>query len=76
MSAADVKAIFLNLEELARFGHEFANQLEVAMGDGSGAEVVEAVSGPTEVQAHQPDRLGKAFLSAVSPLCARHHSIS
>ncbi len=70
LSAADVKAVFLNLEDLARFARELADQFDTAKGDGSGAEVIESTRSSDQASAHESDRLGKAFLTAVSRTCS------
>lgn len=64
MSTADVKAVFLNLEQLAAFSDALATSFENAIGDGSGQEpiITENVS-TVEIVV---DRLGAVFANAVS----------
>ncbi len=62
----DLKTIFVNLEQLAAFSEELCNTFLAARGDGSGEEVVEEPLPKGITSTHRSDRLGLAFLSAVS----------
>lgn len=64
MSAADIKTVFLNLEQLATFSESLASSFESAVGDGSGLEPIITENAST----HEivVDRLGAVFQAAVS----------
>lgn len=64
MSAADIKTIFLNLEQLATFSESLANSFETAVGDGSGLEPIITENASTDEVV--VDRLGGVFQNAVS----------
>lgn len=64
-SALDIKAIFLNLEQLAAFADELATAFEQAAGDGSGREPVTVGQ-----DAEETDSLGAVFLDAVPKMTA------
>lgn len=68
MSAADIKTIFLNLEQLATFSESLASSFESAVGDGSGLEPIITENAST----HEivVDRLGAVFQAAVSPVAS------
>lgn len=64
LSPADIKAIFLNIEQLAAFSSELATSFQNALGDGSGMEpIITEHASTVEVVV---DRLGTVFQKAVS----------
>jgi hypothetical protein len=66
ISPADVKAVFLNLEQLAAFSDDLASAFEAAAGgSGTGHDQLDAAT-PDDWVGPSQDRLGKAFLAAVS----------
>ncbi|KAJ9106855.1 hypothetical protein QFC19_002984 [Naganishia cerealis] len=63
MSAADIKTIFLNLEQLAAFSDDLATSFENAVGDGSGQEPIITENASTDEII--VDRLGAVFQAAM-----------
>lgn len=62
MSPADIRTVFLNLDQLAMAAEEMATAMDRALGEGSGQPKVgrDGESGS--------DRLGETFVTMVSPL--------
>lgn len=62
MSPADIRTVFLNLDQLAMAAEEMANAMDRALSEGSGQPKVgrDGESGT--------DKLGETFVTMVSPL--------